>query len=697
MNNEDLTGVLSPENTELNEELQRAISEPSEEELEVKRAFIEEKLKGTFYEIKDRYSYDTTKDGIFGRTTEIYCNWWNKERGEILGDVEAFKGGLMQAYDNANFNAGRVMGNVVKNTNGDPKRDKNGNYIYKPLYKMPDNIPAPYVSMITARTGLFSKIPDTTGLNEIAVYYKSGKLAHLWRRIDDVDPTAKKNSRIEAERIIEQFNGVITDREKREVIGAMFTKVNTRKYNTDKDLIPCENGVFQYTSEHNGIIIPWEVVEKEHPEWTFKNKIPFRIIPFNQIQEPHIVDRFGNEWHVIESIKSLMDNEEAGQALLEMMGASLRPQAGFDCAGLFLDGTPGHAGNNGKSTITQTIEDLHGGVDDSDGQIAVMQIKDFADRFKKVALKDADLIISHENDPKFPANALSDWKTAITGDAMGIEGKYKNGQSIRPNVFMVQCFNILPAMGDLSGSNDRRIRPLLFKKTFTNTGKEDPDIKRNYLKRRDVLEYLLSYLVYEIGRMDNGIPWRSCYEEGMSYFKSETDVVSRFVHEVLDKEVISYDDDGNETGRKDYIHNDYISSSNLYEIFICWYIDTFKSDKYLLSKPEFLERLPNAVNTSRLWNYKAGSVRIPYKDGQPKAGINYGVFEPVIDDYCVVNLMKDKGVVTSFNTLPNKKIYNKSDWEAWKQSEEHKKQVKSMCVLGDLDKPVLNGAIVRKK
>ena len=57
--------------------------------------------------------------------------------------------------------------------------------------------------------------------------------------------------------------------------------------------------------------------------------------------------------------------------------------------------------------------------------------------------------------------------------------------------------------------------------------------------------------------------------------------------------------------------------------------------------------------------------------------------------------MKDKGVVTSFNTLPNKKIHNKADWEAWQQS--HVDDEKEICVLGDKDKNVMNGAIIKKK
>lgn len=691
MKKEDNTGELMPELEGLEEleELDRQLSKAIDEK-ENKREYAKEKAQGTFYEIKDRYSYDRTKDGIFGRTTAIFCDWWKQNRGEILGDIEAFKGGLMQAYENANYNAGKVMGNVARKPNGDPKKDKDGNDIYKPLYKMPENIPAPYVSMITAQTGFFSKIPDTNGLNEMAVYYRSGKLAHLWRRIDDVDPTAKKNSRIEAERIIEQFNGVMSDKEKREVISAMFTKVDSRKYNTKGDLIPCENGVFQYTDEHDGIIIPWEEVEKNHPDWTFKNKIPFRIIPFDTIQEPCIIDRYGNEWHVIDSIRELMDTEDAGDALLEIMGASLRPQAGFDCAGMLVDGTEGHLGDEGKSTITQAIEDLHGGVDDSDGQIAVMQIKDFGDRFKKAALKDADLIIAHENDPKAPANALSDWKTAITGDAMGIEGKFKNGTTIRPQVFMVQCFNALPAMGDLTGSNDRRLRVLLFKKSFRGTG--NPDIKKDYLKRPEVLEYLLSYLVYRVGRMNDGLPEHDCYKEGLAYFKSETDPVSRFVHDVLER--VEYDDDGNETGT--YIKNDYIKATHLYEMFCAWYIETFKSDRYLMSGPEFNERLTPAFNTSTKWNYIPGSVSIPQKNKQPKPGINYGVYEPIIDDLAIASLMKDRGVVCKMNTLPNKKIYDKADWEAWKENHT-KADIESMCVLGDRDKRVITGAIVRIK
>jgi hypothetical protein len=371
-----------------------------------------------YYHVKNSFEYDTTNDGILKNTTIIYCDWYKKRYGSVANDIGRFKGGLMQAYKNALFEAGKAFNKY---------KEAKGNKILEPLYAPPKDIAPQYLSIIAAQTGLFSRIPVNNGNNEIAVKYTTGSKAHLWRKINDIDPTAKKEARIEAERVIEKYNSSICEK-MQNVLKTLFTKVDSREYNKDANLIPFNNGVFQYTSDHDGILIDWQEVEEKHPDWTFRNKLPFDLKPFDEVEEPKIVDRFGNDWHVIDAIKMLMYDEDSAQALLEILAAGLRPQVNWKSLIFFLDCTKGHAGNNGKSTMTQLMEATHGGVSNNDGQIAVLSVREMGERFGVSSAIEADLIIAHENDPKMPANSVSTLKSIANHDPVNYEAKFKTKQ-----------------------------------------------------------------------------------------------------------------------------------------------------------------------------------------------------------------------------------------------------------------------------
>ena len=97
------------------------------------------------------------------------------------------------------------------------------------------------------------------------------------------------------------------------------------------------------------------------------------------------------------------------------------------------------------------------------------------------------------------------------------------------NGFMVQCVNELPKLRDKSESLYRRLLVIPFEKRFE--GRERKYIKDDYLKRKDVLEYVLYKLLATTDYYELDVP-QTCIDM-LEEFKLENDPVRQFAEEVF--------------------------------------------------------------------------------------------------------------------------------------------------------------------
>ena len=129
--------------------------------------------------------------------------------------------------------------------------------------------------------------------------------------------------------------------------------------------------------------------------------------------------------------------------------------------------------------------------------VATIPISDFGKDFMLEPITRATAIIVDENDVGTFIDKAANLKATVTGDAIRINRKGLTPISYRFFGFMVQCVNEMPRFKDKSNSFYRRQLVVPFTKCFT--GRERKYIKSDYLKRPEVLRYVL----YRVLNMDH--------------------------------------------------------------------------------------------------------------------------------------------------------------------------------------------------
>ena len=124
-----------------------------------------------------------------------------------------------------------------------------------------------------------------------------------------------------------------------------------------------------------------------------------------------------------------------------------------------------------------------------EGAHCSIPLSDFGKDFMLEPLIRASAVITDENDVGGYLDKAANLKAVITNDVVSINRKFKEPISYQVRGFMVQCLNDLPGIKDKSDSFFRRQLFIPMTKCFT--GMEIPEIKNDYLHRKDVLEYVM--------------------------------------------------------------------------------------------------------------------------------------------------------------------------------------------------------------
>ena len=124
-----------------------------------------------------------------------------------------------------------------------------------------------------------------------------------------------------------------------------------------------------------------------------------------------------------------------------------------------------------------------------EGRYASIPLKDFGKDFMLEPLIRTTSVIVDENDVGTYIDKAANLKAVITGDTIQVNRKFKAPISFKFKGFMVQCLNEMPRVKDKSDSFYRRQLFIPFTKCFT--GAERKYIKDDYLKRKEVVEYVM--------------------------------------------------------------------------------------------------------------------------------------------------------------------------------------------------------------
>ena len=309
--------------------------------------------------------------------------------------------------------------------------------------------------------------------------------------------------------IAKQYNYTITQQEFNECMVALRDLVPHKEPCHDRDLIAVNNGIFDYETKQ---LIPFD------PSFIFlkKSRVNYNDLAMNVV----IHNNSDNtDWDVESWMDELTDDPEITHVLWQILGAIIRPNVSWNKSAWFYSET----GNNGKGTLCLLMQQLCG-----EGSYASLKLDEMGKDFALEPLIRATAIITDENDVGTYIDKAANLKAIITNDTIQINRKFKTPIPYKFYGFMVQCLNEMPRIKDKSDSFFRRQLFIPFTKCFT--GMERKYIKNDYLRRPEVLEYVL-YKVLNMNYYDFDEP-QAC-KDALNEYKEFNDPIRQFFNDVV--------------------------------------------------------------------------------------------------------------------------------------------------------------------
>lgn len=329
-------------------------------------------------------------------------------------------------------------------------------------------------------------------------------------QFDGVNEGTYDTSRLGLERLIRSYDMAISARNVDETVAVLRSICPVRQKTKDSELVVVNNGVYDYA---NKFLLGFD------PEMVFTEKSHVDFVEGAKNPVIHN-DEDGTDWDVESWMEEFSDDPAMVNLLWQVVGATLRPNVAWNkTAWLYSD-----SGNNGKGTLCTLMRNLLG-----DGAWASLPLKAFSNPFMLEPLSRVSAIITDENDTGTFVDDAAALKLIITHDPFLMDRKFKDPRSVLFNGFMVQCVNELPKLRDKSESLYRRLLVIPFEKRFE--GCERKYIKDDYLKRKEVLEYVLYHLLAETDYYELDEP-QACAAL-LNEFREVNDPVRQFLGDVL--------------------------------------------------------------------------------------------------------------------------------------------------------------------
>ncbi len=375
--------------------------------------------------------------------------------------------------------------------------------------------------------------------------------------------------------LIRNFKFTATKKDVDEILEILEADAEFVKPSTDPDLLAFNNGIFNYKTK--------ELLDF-NPDIAFtrKSKVNYISTP---LPNPHITMPDGVVWDFDSWMESLSDDPEIVELLLKTCGAVIRPNVRWDKIVCMYS----QVGMNGKGTLCELMKQLCG-----DGFYASIPFVGFEKDSMIAQLIKANAVITDENGTNDYAKNVANLKALTTGDSVSIDRKYKDAITFKYNGLIVECVNNLPRAADQTDSFYRRFLMIPFEKTFK--GEERKYIKNDYLKRPEVLEYVLQKVMnlpeyYEL-------PEPEACKKLLDYYKEYNDPVLQFVDETFPCFVWEK-----------------VPQSFVYDCYLGWCAKNNPSGK-TIGKFGVMDRIRSYVLSAYAdeWQFKQGDTRINKND-----------------------------------------------------------------------------------
>lgn len=293
---------------------------------------------------------------------------------------------------------------------------------------------------------------------------------------------------------------------------------------------PLRSGVLVPAEGPNGMDFKWASVKSyepfsEHFPYVFKGKAGGDFRP--TLESPRLPYRDGNgTWEVHEWLNEITDGDAQNvRSLWETIAMAIKPGV-VPRRMCLLIGEHG----SGKGTFMDLLGHLHG------GGTTRLTLSALANEFVIGSLADATLNLGDDTDVSaFNSSRIDLFKSIITGDAVTFNRKFEQPVTARPTVLWVQAANEMPKMSDSSSSVADRLHFIELTKTFRNVeGVDRREIKDEFIKRQEVLDYLTTYAFMHYGTVDR---FSETDDAGRlrGEFSSANNSVFEFCEEVLER------------------------------------------------------------------------------------------------------------------------------------------------------------------
>lgn len=281
----------------------------------------------------------------------------------------------------------------------------------------------------------------------------------------------------------------------------------------EKHLIAVDNGIFNHSTR--------ELLPFSH-EYVFMSKLTTRYNP--DAESPVIENPDCSLWEFGSWIHSLTDDPEIVRLFWEVISAALRPYESWNRSVIFA----GPKGGGGKGTLLSVMKNLLGV-----GRFSSISLMGFGERFALAPLLKASVNLVDENDVDAFAGKLGDWKAIVTGDTINFERKGFDPFPMTWKGLDVQCMNTLtPRIKDGSESMKQRLLIVPMTKRFRHTSSEITGIRDDYLKRPEVLEYVLK-VALEMQHVKFSVP--AVVEAAVTTWFQENNLAVAFWEEYKDQ------------------------------------------------------------------------------------------------------------------------------------------------------------------
>lgn len=360
------------------------------------------------------------------------------------------------------------------------------------------------------------------------------------------------------------------------------------------------------TSDVNRIFVKNGIYNKETKQLEPFNQHEYRLAKIQTNYNPNATSPVitmpdGIDWTFDSWLDELTDHDpDRLTQMWQIITAALNPGRVYNKCVIFYS----RQGNNGKGTLGQVLKNIIG-----DGLYSSVNIKNFGVRFRTQQLLGKILNIADENPVGAYIDGTDEFKAAITGDDIQIEAKGKDAYPMQVRMLNIQMLNGTLLTRDKSNSIYRRLLIVPFTHTFT--GCERPYIKRDYMDRTDVKEYILKRAL-EAPVVTEFVVTKE-NEEALYRTKVENNSVFEFFDEFLPR-----------------FKWDVLPTKFLYDLYVSWMAKDNANGKPV-KKSAFVEYASDYLAETNEWD-----ARLTQKD-IIKVGARMDADEPLITEYQLVD------------------------------------------------------------